>query len=133
VWNAAEAIAEAREQRDGRQQGPAIVVPIGAHVRRIRPDEKKRDPAAMVYLGHLLEKQGVQLVIEALPLILERERRARLVIIGDGPHGQALRDLAQARGVAAAVSFEGYSDDHEAIEERLLECSIGVAPYAPDP
>jgi glycosyltransferase involved in cell wall biosynthesis len=135
VWNVSPEIEHARRERDGsRPVAPQIVVPVGAHVDRIA-----RGPAAIqsrhtvAFMGHLLEKQGVQLAIEALPAIRARVPDARLLVIGDGPFAPALKSLAQQHGVADAVEFTGFVADHEAIERMLAQSALALAPYTPDP
>lgn len=133
VWNTAEGVIEGRRQRDGGPaRTPQLVVPIGAEVERITAEHVERDSNAIVYLGHLLEKQGVQVVIEAMPAVLAKVPRARFVVIGDGPYMASLVDLAKASGVSKAVEFVGFLDDHARIEQLLLGCAVGVAPYVPD-
>jgi glycosyltransferase involved in cell wall biosynthesis len=131
VWNTAVGVIEGREQRDpGKRRAPQLVVPIGAYTTRIRlPGIARRRTVA--YLGHLLQKQGLQIVIDALPNVLGRYPEARLLVIGDGPYRQDLEQRAAALEVSDAVEFAGFSDDHAEIERRLVECSIGVAPYEP--
>ena len=133
VWNTAEGVIEGRRARDGGPpRTPQLVVPIGAEVERIAGASVDRKPETLVYLGHLLEKQGVQVVIEALPAVLARFPRARFVVVGDGPYMQQLVELGRRCGVSSAIDFVGFVDDHARIEQLLLECSVGVAPYVPD-
>jgi len=135
VWNVSPEIERARRERDGpRKVAPQIVVPVGAHVGRIA-----RGPAALAtryqvaFMGHLLEKQGVQLAIEALPLIRARVPDANLLVIGDGPFAPELKSLAEKHGVAGAVEFTGFVENHEDIERMLANSAISIAPYTPDP
>jgi len=53
-----------------------------------------RLPNRLVFLGHLLEKQGLQHVIAALPLIAESFSDVDLVVIGSGPYQAALAEMA---------------------------------------
>jgi glycosyltransferase involved in cell wall biosynthesis len=135
VWNVSPEIERARRDRDGaRPVAPQIVVPVGAHVGRIT-----RGPAAIdsrhkvAFMGHLLEKQGLQLAIEALPLIRSSVPDASLLVIGDGPFASALKSLAEQHGVADAVEFTGFVKDHEKIERMLAQSALAIAPYTPDP
>ena len=133
VWNTAEGVIEGRRERDGGPaRSPQLVVPIGAEVERIASEHVPRASNAIVYLGHLLEKQGVQVVIEAMPAVLAQVPDARLVVIGDGPYMATLVELAKRSGVSGAVEFVGFVDDHARIERLLLSCAVGVAPYVPD-
>ena len=135
VWNTSAGLEQARRARDGgASRTPQLVVPVGASYRRIRRHPLAAiDPHRIAFLGHLVERQGVQLVIEALPLIRRAVADASLLVIGDGPYAATLKALARGRGVEGAVDFAGYSDDHPAIETLLARCALGVAPYAPDP
>jgi glycosyltransferase involved in cell wall biosynthesis len=132
VWNTASGIIEARKQRDaGRRSAPQLIVPIGAYVKRIVPRPAASRRPTVAYLGHLLEKQGLQVVLEAMPRVLHLSPQARLLVIGDGPYRARLEELARELHVDGAVEFAGFHDDHAAIERRLVECSVGVAPYMP--
>ena len=54
-------------------------------------------------VGHLIERKGVHLVIEALARCVN----ATLLVAGDGPEDHPLRELARRLGVAARVRFIG--------------------------
>ncbi len=133
VWNVSSAIETARRARDGRAAAPQVVVPLGTYYDRI-PRSSSAPPAPrLAFLGHLLEKQGLQLVIEALPSIRRRLPAVTLLVLGDGPYRAALERQSADLGVGQAVEFAGFIDDHREVERRLAACTLGVAPYVPDP
>lgn len=135
VWNVTQDIQEARRSRDGKvARSPQIVVPVGANVEQVsRRPTASFDPHRMVFLGHLLEKQGLQLAIAALPLIKETVDDASLLVIGDGPFAAELRELTRKFGVSDSVEFIGALYDDEQIESRVSSSGLGLAPYTPDP
>ena len=106
TWNLSPVMEEARAARGvhGRQR----VVPMGASSTAA---VGRRNSRQLVFVGHLLEKQGVQLVLEALPTILRRLPEARLLVIGDGPYRPALERQAERLGVSQAVEFAGFVED----------------------
>lgn len=62
------------------------------------------DLAVILYAGRLLEQKGVQDLIEAFVQLRERRHgRApvRLMIVGDGPFGDDLRQQAEATGLSS--------------------------------
>jgi glycosyltransferase involved in cell wall biosynthesis len=61
----------------------------------------------LVSVGHLIERKGHHLVIEALALLLPTQPQARLVIIGEGVERDRLAQLVRERGVEAQVTFTG--------------------------
>jgi glycosyltransferase involved in cell wall biosynthesis len=133
IWNVSERIGEARDSRDGPGSSAVqIVVPVGAHVGRIarKPFQHARQDQ-IAFMGVLLEKQGVQLVIEALPAIRAKVPNARLLVLGDGPYANELKKLANTHGVQDSVEFAGYIESHVDMESRLADSALAVAPYVP--
>ena len=58
-------------------------------------------------VGNLQEHKGQRLAIDALRHLRVKHPQARLVIVGDGPDGPALRAQAVALGLADNVHFAG--------------------------
>jgi glycosyltransferase involved in cell wall biosynthesis len=59
---------------------------------RLRPTEDR----LVGFVGKLIFNKGVDLLLAAWPLVLEREPRARLVVVGFGADREALEDLLHA-------------------------------------
>jgi glycosyltransferase involved in cell wall biosynthesis len=133
VWNVSPAIETARRDRDGRARAPQVVVPLGTYFDRIPRSKAAPSTPRLAFLGHLLEKQGLQLVIEALPAIRRGLPAVTLLVLGDGPYRAALERQSADLGVGDAVEFAGFIDDHREVERRLAGCTLGLAPYVPDP
>jgi glycosyltransferase involved in cell wall biosynthesis len=126
TWNVSPRMEPAR--REGGIEGRQRIVPIGANVRPPRPAAQ---PPQVIFVGHLLEKQGVQLALKALPRVREQVTDVRLLVIGDGPYRAALESLARELGVDDSVEFTGYLDHHEEVERRIAESTLGLAAYDP--
>lgn len=114
-----------------RRAAPEVLISAGSKVTVGTPPPA--DAPVLAFVGHLLEKQGLQLVIEALPEVLGVHPGARLRVIGDGPYEPELRALAERTGVAAAIDWLGRVDEQEQMLSALSRCSLGLAPYRPDP
>lgn len=119
------AARDARNQRHGLtgDAAHAHVVPMGAWLDRVPTTaadgyERRR----VVFLGHLVQRQGVETLLHAL-----RECDASADIIGTGPLEGDLRALAERVGVD--VTFHGYVADHRDVERLLSTASVAVAPY----
>ena len=59
------------------------------------------------FLGSFYAYEGLQLLLEAMPRILERMPQARVLLVGGGPCEPDLRRTAQALGIADKVVFVG--------------------------
>ena len=62
----------------------------------------------VVFVGRLQREKGIQVLIEAMPLV----ERARLVVVGTGPLEQPLKARAKQLGLTS-VEFVGYKSGQE--------------------
>ena len=81
----------------------------------------------LVFVGRLRRYKGLDWVLRALPRVLEKRPDVRLLVIGDGPHGDALRAAAARLGVAPAVEFLGFLARPEKVR-RLQQAWALVQP-----
>jgi glycosyltransferase involved in cell wall biosynthesis len=127
------AARDARAARLGlREETPALVVPMGAWLDRVRTvPEDGVERRRIVYLGHLTPRQGVDALVEAVALLRARGSDVALDVIGGGSELEPLKALAAARGAASGVRFHGFVPDHRRVEDLLAEASIAAAPYVP--
>jgi phosphatidylinositol alpha-mannosyltransferase len=124
-----DAALEARSRRHGLggEAAPAHVVPMGAWLDRV-PTTPQGGHARRraVFLGHLVPRQGVDVLLEALASLDD----VTADVIGGGPEEEALRRRAQELGLAN-VRFHGFVADHREVERLLADASVAVAPYRP--
>ena len=66
-----------------------------------------RDRPVIGFLGSFYAYEGLDLAIEALPLIREQLPDIRLLLVGGGPQEARLRELTDRFGVGDAVIFVG--------------------------
>jgi glycosyltransferase involved in cell wall biosynthesis len=126
TWNVSPRMEPARAERG--LTGPQRIVEVGAY---FTGSTDTWDRHRLIFVGHLLEKQGVQLVLRALPSIREAVPDARLLVVGDGPYRETLVRLTQDLGVDDAVEFAGYVEQHEEVERLIAGAAVGLAMYDP--
>jgi glycosyltransferase involved in cell wall biosynthesis len=122
-----EAAREGRNRRHGLppDSAQACVVPMGAWIDRVpatTPDGFRR--RRVVFLGHLVARQGVGTLLAALSAL----GNVTADVIGTGPLETELREHAQRAGLD--VTFHGYVADHREVEKILSRSSVAIAPYA---
>ena len=74
----------------------------------------------IIFVGRLIEEKGVQHVIEAMPEVVARHPRARLLIAGHGP-------LRERIAESDNVTFIGYFT-HRELSWLFACCDVGVFP-----
>jgi len=132
IWNVSAEIAVARAERSGAGgRAPEIVVPIGVHQVAERPQVEPKP--RLVYLGVILEKQGLQYVIPALPELVRDIPGLELDIIGSGPYEDNVKAMVEAHAMTDHVRFRGYVKENSEIQALLTQGGIGLAVYDPDP
>jgi len=134
TWNLASAMAAAREKRGIRKgETNQMTVPTGTHFEEAKqlPFEQI-DRTSVVFLSHLRENQGIEMILEALPEVVKEIPSANLVVIGTGPLEDYFKNEVKKRNIDKNVVFLGYIENHVEIEKIVSKCGVGLAPYVPD-
>ena len=65
------------------------------------------DAFVLGFVGSFYAYEGLDLLLQALPLVLREVPRARVLLVGGGPEEAALRAMAATLGIADKVVFTG--------------------------
>jgi glycosyltransferase involved in cell wall biosynthesis len=109
---------------------PSMVVPMGAWLSRtpkVSGDALRKKK--IVYMGHIVERQGVAHIIRAMSILTKNDVEVTLDIVGGGPDEPEMKRLATELGLTKHISFRGFVEDHKDVERYLSEATIAVAPY----
>lgn len=129
VWNLSPRMEEARRKLNIITKNQ-IVVPMGVHYERIRRRNiDEIDKNQIVYVGHLLEKQGVQLAIEAIGILKKEIAGIKFLVIGTGPYEDVLKQKVKKMNLDERVIFRGFIENHKEIEDLIAGSAIAVALY----
>ena len=133
TWNLSSRMAEAREKQKGMKQSQynrQITFPIGIWYNRIkRLPFNEIEKHTLVFMGHLIEKQGVQQVIEAIPDVIKKIQDFKFLIIGTGDYESVLKQKVRELDIDSSVEFTGFVEDHREIEKLLAKSACAVALY----
>ncbi|MBL4681071.1 MAG: glycosyltransferase [Pseudomonadales bacterium] len=133
MWDLSPRMAEAREyfgHCDASVYKHHAVVPYGMWLKKITHYSFENcERSTLVFMGHLLEKQGVQLVIQAIPTIIESIPNFTFKIIGDGAYRKQLEEIVKNLGVQTYCHFYGRIDDIRKIEQEIAISAIAIATY----
>ena len=137
--DAVTAISSATAAAVGRYTGQDVpVIPFSAAISERTPEASAdRDRRVLVggalrllFVGRLVERKGVHILIRALARVRERVE-ATLTVIGEGPEAAALRAEAVRAGVGGSVRFAGRVDE-DALAEAYRTCDLFVLPAVVD-
>jgi len=130
TWNLSDVMRTARKDYFGFSGGVQIEVPIGVWFDRIkRKDFSQVERDTLVYMGHVIKKQGIQNVIAAMSEIISKIPKFKFLIIGGGDYVDVLKEQAARLRVEDHLEFTGYVEDHSAIEEMLSKSGVAISMY----
>lgn len=130
TWNLSPRMMEERNRKWNKNFPNQLVVPHGVSINRIkRLPLDKINSTEILYMGTLLKKQGIQLVIQSLPLVIKKIPTIRLTIIGKGPYEKELKQLTKKMNLDDYVSFLGYIENHKDMENRIAKATLAIALY----
>ena len=83
-------------------------------------------------IGRMTAQKGLDMLIEAVPMVLASYPEARFVIVGEGPEKNHLVRLAHQLGVARAVVFAGSPPRPDCVD-LTRACDIVAVPSRNEP
>lgn len=95
---------------------------VSSNIKRI----KKEDNKEILYVGRLIKRKGVIYLLKAFELLLEKEKNAKLTIIGDGEEYSYLRSYVEENNLNNVV-FTG-KIDNEKLKKHYIKSNLVVVP-----
>ena len=111
-----------------------VVIRDGVNLKRFKP-VKHPNKDVIIYLGRLVPQKGVDLLIKALPLILKKKPKAKLLIIGKATterYDKYLLNLAKKLRVHENIRFLGHIP-HKKIPQAYSLADVCVIPSIYEP
>lgn len=106
------------------------VVPYGLWLDRIETVQYSRcEKKTLVFMGHLLPKQGVDTVIKTMPEIIKAIPDIKLKIIGDGRYKNNLVELTKKLNIEKYCDFLGRISSSEKVWQEIAKSAVAIAPY----
>ncbi len=122
---------DARHGLSVEEGAPRAIAPVGAWVDRVPvvPSDGWKS-RRVIFIGHLVERMGLDTVLEAMTLLAERNVEVTADIAGHGPLEEYLRRETARRGLNDRLRFHGFISDHRRLESLLSEAAVALAPYS---
>lgn len=105
-----------------------VDVPFGVSVERFAPRPMPDEPV-ILFLAALQERKGIDVLLRAMPAVLRRVPRARLIVAGGDPDGSRAR---LERDAPPGVTFAGPVDPSRT-PEMFAACSVFCQPSLGEP
>lgn len=130
TWNLSPRMTQARKKYFNFSGGNQKTVPIGVWFDRFeRLDFSQIEKHTLVFMGYILEKQGVQYVLDAIPDIIKEISDFKFLVIGKGEYLENLKIQTIKLKIEKFVEFTGYIEKHSDVEKILAKCACAIAMY----
>lgn len=97
------------------------IIPTGIDLKRFeggdgrKIKEKFPDKKIILHVGRVVREKNIELIIKAAPHILKKID-AVFVIVGEGPHKNALEKMVKEKHLSPHFIFTGFVDDRELMD-----------------
>lgn len=91
---------------------------------------KEKDCFTAIFVGRLVSRKRLDLLIRAVQVINESGMTLQLLIVGDGPEQRNLRELVRSLGLDELVEFKGACYEEEKLRLEFERCDFSVVPHA---
>lgn len=90
-----------------------------------RAHDFPEDAVILVMAAQFIDRKGHDLLLDVLPRIVRAEPRTRVLLFGQGPRHDAIRERVDREGLQGRVRLPGF---HDALVELLPCCDVMVHP-----
>ncbi|HEB37253.1 MAG TPA: glycosyltransferase family 1 protein [Thermoplasmatales archaeon] len=90
-----------------------VVIPNGVDINRFKPREKKEFGKNLLYVGRIVPKKGLHVLLYAMKKVVEKDDEVKLRIAGKGRLLPLMKSLSKMLDIERNVNFLGYVPDKD--------------------
>ena len=94
--------------------------------------EPNSEQKNIIFLGRLVPEKGVQVLLEAMAILLQQQQDVRLLVGGVGPYADYLKNRARELGVQDNTDFPGFLQEEQR-NYYLRKADVAVFPSLYEP
>jgi len=102
-----------------------LIIPNGVDVEKYKPLKKPPENPVVLFIGRLVHRKGVHMLLEAFRDVVSEIPEARLLIVGKGYMEPIVKTMVSVLNLKKNVVFKGLVSEEEKI--HLLQNSMVVA------
>lgn len=103
------------------------VIPNGVNIEQFPMGDKSERKTQIIFVGSLIERKGVNYLIEAMAIVKEKHSNYQLLLIGEGRDRDNFEKLVTRLGLEKTVIFMG-TQPQQRVSELMQESRLFVLP-----
>ena len=109
------------------QPVPIVILPYGSAIKpRVNPVSRDEIPRVL-FVGRLVKRKGVEYLIQAVKLLVEKGRKIQLEIVGEGDQKEILQQMVRDKGLESIVTLHGHVSVTD-LSKQYQQCDFFVLP-----
>ena len=104
------------------------IIPNVIDLPRINATPPSTESSDIIFVGRLIKEKHVDILIQAFGILASEHPEYTLLLIGDGPERDAIRDSIQMHALEKQVRLMGFREQHDEIIARMKSSKICVLP-----
>lgn len=81
----------------------------------------------ILFVGRISKEKGLYYLLNSFKIILKKESRLKLIIVGDGPEKSILKKVSDRYGISKSIIFEGFVNNNR-LTKYFEDCFVVVIP-----
>lgn len=128
------AVTDAAAEHYGKLTDPKkiSIIPAGIRVETYTVPGVKHKPNVILAVCYLVERKGIDVLLQAFAKVVAQRPEARLWIVGNGPEEENLKKLAQTLKITKEVRFWGFVNN-TSVGRYYAEAGIFATPTRHEP
>ncbi|MHC1576171.1 MAG: glycosyltransferase, partial [Methanosarcinaceae archaeon] len=133
IYAVSEDMAEKIISNFGISPDTVKVVPFGVDIEMFQPVTKEKISDTIIVLSNrsFFDVYNIETLINAIPLVIEKNKMVRFLIKGSGPQEGSLKKLADELDICEYVTFVGWTE-YKDMPNYLHDCDIYVSTAVSD-
>ena len=103
-------------------------IPNGIEFNKIQSITSAEEKSDIIFAGRLISHKNVNLLINSIKILAEKNPKIKVIIIGDGPERQNLENLSKNLKLEKNIAFKGFLKDEKEVYSLIKSSKAFVLP-----
>jgi glycosyltransferase involved in cell wall biosynthesis len=104
------------------------IIPNGIDLRRIQSIPPSSESSDIIFSGRLIKEKHADLLIHAIELLMQKNPKIRVVLIGEGPEYANIQNLIDSKKINDTIHLSEFYKDHDDFIAQLKSSKVFVLP-----
>lgn len=105
-----------------------VTIPNGLDITTIAKNTPATTGADIVFAGRLLTHKNIDVLLQAVPFLIQKKPDLSVLIIGEGPERNKLEKISKELNIQKNVSFQNFFEEHNDLYSALKASRVFVLP-----